>query len=324
MTDTPDGANLGGTLSPQLISSIETSPVSVITEVLRATGPGLTDDLLGHQERLVNKRAASRAAARHSALTLYTRKADPTIALTKTELKQQTGVTVSALSQTTKRINEKVDELAPLMAHHPLIAYIRDSVGRLARLDQLPRWIQKILTVHPAAADQPWGSPEDIAQFVGRLALGNKRLVPAHDSGTDSEELWITPGGEELTSVLDEFTDTTTNGYSTLLTDGALQNALTNAGVVPRHCATVMAALTSNKNIIWIPSGQRYVAFHRQPAEQRRSRGSAKQRATDIINLMTDVTFDTLVNDIVNEFAAQHRLDRSTAENAVRGLLRAT
>ena len=313
----------GGALAPQLISSIETSPASVITELLQATGPSLTSDLLDHQKRLINDKPASRAAARHNALTLYTRKANRTIALTKTELSGQTGVSVSALSQTTKRINDRVDQLTPALAHHPLIAYIRDSVGRLARLDQLPHWIQKILTVHPASADQPWGSPEDIAQFVARLAAADLRLVPAHDPATDADALWLTPHGEQLTSVLDGITDTITNGRSTLVTSAALHDALASAGVAPHHHTPAITALTTHKNIIWLPIGQHYVAFHR-PAEQRRTRGSAAQRAIDINNLMTDVNRDSLINDIVNEFEAQHLLDRATAENAVRELRRAT
>jgi len=319
-----DGFTQGGALTPQLISSIETSPVSVITELLRTTGPGLTNDLLDQQKRLINDKPASRAAARHDALTLYTRRANRAIALTKTELSRQTGVSVSALSQTTKRINDRVDELTPAMARHPLIAYSRDSVGRLARLDQLPQWIQKILTVHPASADQPWASPEDITQFVARLALGDIRLVPANDPATGADTLWLTPHGEQLTSVLDGITETITNGQSTVETSAAIHDALASAGIAPHHYASAITALTNNKNIIWLTSAQRYIAFHRQPAEQRRSRGSAVQRATDIINLVTDVDRDSLINDIINEFEAQHLLDRATAENAVRGLARVT
>lgn len=330
MTRADNDPDCAGPLSPQLISSIEISPVTVIAELLRATGPTLADDLIHHQARLIKDRVATKAAARHSALTLYTRKSGPSVVLTNKELKKKIEddadviVSESALSQTAKRISKEIEERAPLLTQHPLIAFIRDSVGLLARLDQLPQWVQKILAVHPATFDQPWGSPEDITQYVARLAAGSGQLVNTHDPQTNTETLWITPGGEQLTTILDEITDNTTNGSSTLLTGAELNNTLANAEISPQHFASVTEALTNNKNIIWLPSAQHYIAFHRQPAEQRRSRGSAVQRATDIINLVTDVDRDSLINDIINEFEAQHLLDRATAENAVRGLARVT
>lgn len=305
-------------MTPDDITAIESDPVDALRVVLHTSDSEHTKPLLGCFAQLVRDKPSSRAAARYSALNVYTRAADPNVALTMTELTEVTHVTVSALSQTATRVKKQLDLDREKLAKHAVIAYTTELVGQITPIATLPTWLRAVVTARPSPLDIAWGSPNDLAQYVTRLALNSKQLVPGWDTGEQASDLWITEDGKPLSESLDELVDMVSGGKSRLFRANELSQALADRHIAPRHLDYVTSALTRNRNILWIPTANCYVAFERRPTEQRKSRGNAVQRAADVLTLIEGVEHGALATDLADQFVVQHSLGRSTADNAIR------
>ena len=304
-------------MSPELFTKIENDPVAAIEELLHLTDPARTTAVIDILRRIINNKPASHATARHIGLTAYTPEVDTDIALTKTEIAKQAEVTVSSISQTSTRLASRIEEVSTELGDHKLIAYISESVGRIARLGDLPRWIQAIVLTRPSSDSHTWGTTSDIAQFVSKLALKNRLLVYNHNSSTGTQEMWITEDGIPVTDALDFLTDEITELHSISTSADQLRSLLVTHGVAPTHVATIETQLIQTRNAIWLPSAQCYIMFNRTNKSSRKSRGNAPDRARDILQLVTHVDLPILRDDIIEQFVSQHGLGQATAENAV-------
>ena len=301
--------------TPELITRIELDPVETIYELLQLLDPARTDPLISAFRGLITNKPASRATARCHVMTAFTIDVDRDIAKTKTEIANLTGVSVSSISQTAKRFADLVGRHTAELRNHALVSYIASEVGRIANLDDLPRWVQLLILTTPSPKEDDWGTNADIAQFVTALALRETKLIRVT---TTEPQLWLTPNGIPLIESLDQLTDDMTGHQSISATADELIRALQAHNVSNRHHRSVSHALIENKNAIWIPSADRYIIFDRQNQSRRRSRGNAQDRARDILQLLPHVESQTLRNDIVEQFVNQHKLGRQSAEAAVK------
>lgn len=180
------------------------------------------------------------------------------------------------------------------------------------------RQVRLIVTVEPSPLDDDWGTPNDFAQFVTAVALGDSGFVTHAAEGGESEEAhwWITPERAEIGPTMATLALEITAGRSRVWSPSDLEHELGRCGVVRNHQSPVIDAMKAGRRLLWIPSTQRYVVFAHDPS--RSSRGSAPDRATDAMRLLADRDPDALEAELIAEFVAQHGLKPDSAAAAVR------
>lgn len=235
---------------------------------------------------------------------------------TQTLINQHTRLRLR--SQTVHRIQAEITRRSLDVRDHELIKYIADQVGTVALVAALPEWVRLIVTVEPSPLDDDWGTPNDFAQFVTAVALGDSGFVTHAAEGGESEEAhwWITPERAEIGPTMATLALEITAGRSRVWSPSDLEHELGRCGVVRNHRSPVIDAMKAGRRLLWIPSTQRYVVFAHDPS--RSSRGSAPDRATDAMRLLADRDPDALEAELIAEFVAQHGLKPDSAAAAVR------
>jgi len=313
-------------MAPEFLTQLETQTVTVLQQLLELTDLASTADLTNAFSGFLNDAPATRATARHVTLTLHTRETNNEIAPFKSKLKEALEseiddykISEQAIGQHAKNQYNKLNEFREQsLGDHALVNYIHTQVGSLGPLSALPEWVQQLLNVRPSPISSAWGTHNDLAQFIGRLACGDRQFSTW--STANGDELWITSSNSSVQNELDNIADTITNGQSAIISRSALIDHLSERREpvsAPQH-EYVINALTYNKNIIWIPEAEMFIAFKRHPGEKRNSRGSANDRIKDVAKLLPRVEADRLRDAILREFVAQHNLKPSSVDAAIR------
>jgi len=300
-------------MDPDFLTKFERDPVGAIHDLLDLTDRSASERVRSSCRSLINNKPSSRLAARRSALNLGRHPS-----LRRKEIADETGVGSSAISQTVHRIQAEITRRSLDVRDHELIKYIADQVGTVALVAALPEWVRLIVTVEPSPLDDDWGTPNDFAQFVTAVALGDSGFVTHAAEGGESEEAhwWITPGRAEIGPTMATLALEITAGRSRVWSPSDLEHELGRCGVVRNHQSPVIDAMKAGRRLLWIPSTQRYVVFAHDPS--RSSRGSAPDRATDAMRLLADRDPDALEAELIAEFVAQHGLKPDSAAAAVR------
>lgn len=300
-------------MDPDFLTKFERDPVGAIHDLLDLTDRSVSEQVRSSCRSLINNKPSSRLAARRSALNLG-RHPSPR----RKEIASETGVGASAISQTVHRIQAEITKRSPDVRNHALIKYIADQIGTIALVAALPEWVRLIVTVEPSPLEDDWGTPNDFAQFITAVALGNSGFVSHDAEGGDPEEAqwWITPERAEIGLMMATLALEMTSGRSRVFSPSDLERVLGRCGVVNDHQAPVIDAMKAGRRLLWIPSQQRYVVFAHDPS--RSSRGSAPDRATDALRLLGDCDLDALEVELIAEFVAQHGLKPDSAAAAVR------
>lgn len=297
-------------MDPNFLTAVERDPVRSLEALLEATDPDASERVRLSCRTLINNKPSSRLAARTAALNLGRY---PT--MRRKAIADETGVGAPAVSQTILRLQRELDDREPHLREHALISYIREQVGTIALVSELPAWVQRIVTVEPSTNDEDWGTPNDLAQFVTAIALRSSRFVaevPGRNSPHEGR-WWITPERSDLVETVASLAEQIAGEASRAMSRADLQRELARCGVVDNHHAPVLEAMASSRRLLWVPSGHCYVAFAR-----RSPRGNAPQRAKDVLALLPHLDQDLMEDELVTEFETQHGLKRDSAIAAVR------
>lgn len=306
-------------MDPTFLTAVERDPVQSLETLLEATDPTASEPVLASCRTLINNKPASRLAARMAALNLGRHPLKR-----RKEIAEECGVGSPAVSQTIIRIQRELVYRAPHVREHALVRYISEQVGTIALVSALPVWVQRIVSVEPSPRDDDWGTSNDLAQFISAIALGNAGFVTqaSTDNIPAGDQWWITPERTDLVESLASIAERITGESSRSYSHAELQRELTSCGVVESHHGPLIEAMASSRRLLWVPSGQCYVIFGRDP--NRSSQGSAPERAQDVLSLLPHLDLDLLTAELVSEFINQHGLKPGSATAAVRSARNAT
>ena len=301
------------TMDPKFLTAVERDPVESLEMLLEATDPTASERVLASCRTLINNKPASRLAARTAALNLGRHPSKR-----RKEIAEDCGVGPPAVSQTIIRIQRELVDRASAVREHALITYISEQIGSIALVSALPVWVQRIVSVEPSPTDDDWGTSNDLAQFITAIALGNAGFVPQTPTHSipAGDRWWITPERTDLVESLASIAERITGESSRAYSQAELQRELKTCGVVESHHGPLIEAMASSRRLLWLPSGQCYVVFGRDP--NRSSQGSAPQRAQEVLSLLPHLNPERLTAELVSEFINQHGLKPGSAAAAVR------